>query len=51
MRGSGDSSEDFVIVGRGKVKISFDIMGGASSDHVEMEYREMLFRLETERSA
>ena len=32
-RGSRDPSEDFVIVGRGEVKISFDIMGSASSDH------------------
>ena len=38
MRGSGDSSEDFVIVGRGKVKISFDIMGGASSDHTATSF-------------
>ena len=33
MRGSRDSNEDFVIVSRGEVNISFDIMGGASSDH------------------
>ena len=30
---SRDSSKDFVIVCRGKSKISFGMMGGASSDH------------------
>ena len=33
MKGSRNSSEDFIIVGRSKIKIYFDIMGSASSDH------------------
>ena len=32
-RGSRDSGEDFIVVGGGEVKISFDVMGGTSSDH------------------
>ena len=32
-RGSRDSGECFVVVGRGEIKISFDVMGHASSDH------------------
>ena len=33
MWGSRDPSENFVVVGRGKVMTSFDVVGGASSDH------------------
>ena len=32
-RGSRDFGEDFIIVGEGKVKISFDVMGGTGSNH------------------
>ena len=32
-RGSRDSSEDFIVVGRGERKVPFDIMGSASGDH------------------
>ena len=32
-RGSRDSSEHFIIVGRGEGEVSFDIMGNTSSDH------------------
>ena len=33
MRGSRDSSEYFIVVGRGEREISIDVMGSASSDH------------------
>ena len=33
MRGFRNSSEDFIVVGRGKGKIFVNMMGSASSDH------------------
>ena len=32
-RGSRDSSEDFIVVGRDKSEVSIDIVGSASNDH------------------
>ena len=33
MRGSRDSSEDFIIVGGGEGEVSIDVMGSTSGDH------------------
>ena len=33
MRWSRDSSEDFIVVGRGKGKVSMDVMGSTGSNH------------------